>query len=678
MTALYIAPGSQQPSPEPNRDRPMARAPEADAASPPQPDDLDGNQEDLLDIALGLAALGIPSFPCGANKRPAIPEAEGGHGFKDATTDAAALQALFERAGGRAKLVGVPTGSISGFDVVDIDPRHGGHLWEAQHTAQLGETRIHQSGGGGRHWLFQHADGVGNSAGRIATGVDVRAAGGYVIWPPSPGYSVINEDDIAPWPPWLRELARKSEPPVRPAFVATDLSKITDKRLDGLLRSLLARVSEAPEGLKHDTLLRLARTLGGYQYLLGYTEAQLVGLLLNALPVTVIDWKNAQKTALDGLRHGALAPLPLEERPYRGHGASRDSIAAAGCKSAATPQPPEPEDKDNPEGGDDEPPEGTKPGSPDDKPPPDKPEPRLTGEARQAELERLADLKELDPIEYDNQRAEAANRLGCLLGTLDEVVDKIIAAAAAAPPRPPGPPPDTDEVTRLIAEFNDKYFVLSEAGKTVIYAPKRDHQLHRDYFERITFPDFERLYLNRFVKTGVSEKTSEPIYSQAANVWLRHRNRKQYIGGMVFDPSDRQQPDDVLNLWQGFGVTPQPGSCQKFKDHLLNVIRCNDTMLYKYVLDWMANVVQHPDKRGEIALGTVRARRLRQRHLRLCHEAPARPAWSRHQQRQAPDRALQRRPARHRLSVRRRGVLCRRPGTYQHPQGDHHRERSND
>ena len=144
--------------------------------------------------------------------------------------------------------------------------------------------------------------------------------------------------------------------------------------------------------------------------------------------------------------------------------------------------------------------------------------------------------------------------------------------------------------------------MLNEAGKTVIYAPKHDHQLHRDYFERITFADFQRLYLNRFVKTGVSEKTGEPIYSQAAYVWLRHRNRRQYIGGMVFDPSDRQQPDDVLNLWQGFGVKPKPGSCEKFKDHLLNVICHNDTVLYEYVLDWMADVVQHPDKRGEIAL----------------------------------------------------------------------------
>ena len=202
------------------------------------------------------------------------------------------------------------------------------------------------------------------------------------------------------------------------------------------------------------------------------------------------------------------------------------------------------------------------------------PKERLTGDARQAEIERLADLKETDPIEYDEQREAAADSIGCRVTTLDEAVDKIIEDRAAVrqlnnPPPPPGPAVDTPEVTALVAEFNAKYFVLNEAGKTVIYAPKHDHQLHRDYFERITFPDFERLYLNRFVKTGVSDKTGEPIYSAAAYVWLRHRNRRQYIDGMVFDPSGRKQDDGVFNLWQGFGVKTQPGSWQKFKDHIL-------------------------------------------------------------------------------------------------------------
>ena len=466
-----------------------------------------------LQIALDLAAGGIPSFPCGANKRPAIPEHEGGHGFHDASADPDTLRALFARAP-RAKLVGVPTGDRSGIDIMDIDPRHDGHLWEAAHADQLPDTLIHQTGGGGRHYAFQHADGVTNRTGCPAPGVDVRGAGGYAIWPPSAGYSVVNEAPIAPWPPWLLELVRRPAPPPRPAFVAADPSKITDQRLNGLVRALLDRVSRAPEGLKHDTLLRIARTLGGYQHLLDHTEAQLASMLLDALPDTVADWKNAEKTALDGLRHGAQSPLTLAERPpsgtHCGNGSGPGQTgpmpghtarqtppptgpgigAAAGGGSGERVPPQVGSDDGADEGGgaeDDGQHKGDKPDGAGETKSETETKPKLTKAERGALLEHLADL---DTGDFEDEREAAAERLHWRLGVLEKEVEKIRqartdaeAAAEAATPtaaaaavlaarRAAGPPPDTDAVKALIAEFNRKYFVLNEAGKTVIYAPQ--------------------------------------------------------------------------------------------------------------------------------------------------------------------------------------------------------------
>jgi hypothetical protein len=268
----------------------------------------------LLPIALEFAALGMPVFPCAANKRPAISEANGGRGFHDATSDPAAVRELFARAP-HASLVGVPTGERSGFDVLDIDPRHGGDRWEAEHADRLPRTRMHGTQHGGRHRLFLHAEGVVNRAGSPAPGIDVRGQGGYIIAPPSPGYRVIDDAPIAEWPPWLLQLVRPlPEPPRRPAIVANP-KQITDARLNGLLRSLLARVSAAPEGLKHHVLRAISRTVGGYAHLFPYTDAQLSELLLDALPDTVEDWKLAAKTAAWALNKGRAEPLMLDERP---------------------------------------------------------------------------------------------------------------------------------------------------------------------------------------------------------------------------------------------------------------------------------------------------------------------------------------------------------------------------
>src|SRR5262249_3036090 len=62
----------------------------------------------------------------------------------------------------------------------------------------------------GAHLLFKHAPGLRCSAGRIATGVDVRAGGGFVIWWPRQGLRVI-EGPLGEWPEWLLELAQKRE-----------------------------------------------------------------------------------------------------------------------------------------------------------------------------------------------------------------------------------------------------------------------------------------------------------------------------------------------------------------------------------------------------------------------------------------------------------------------------------
>ena len=134
----------------------------------------------LLAAALDYAANRLPVFPCVPNgKLPAI-----ARGFHSATTNPETIKRYW-RAPDRN--VGIPTGSVSGFWVLDVDGDNGeANLFalEAEH-GRLPPTREVITGGGGRHLWFKYTGPIQSSVGKIAPGVDVRGDGGYVIVPPS-------------------------------------------------------------------------------------------------------------------------------------------------------------------------------------------------------------------------------------------------------------------------------------------------------------------------------------------------------------------------------------------------------------------------------------------------------------------------------------------------------------
>jgi Bifunctional DNA primase/polymerase, N-terminal len=139
--------------------------------------------------------LGYPAFPCNAEKIPLCQ-----HGFKDACSGIA-LDRLFRRYPG--VLIGVPTGPASGLAVLDVDPAKGGTPWWDQNKDRLPQTRLHETKSGGIHALFRHRDGLKCSVAKIAPGIDVRGEGGYIIWWPVHGFSVVDHP-LAEWPAWLK------------------------------------------------------------------------------------------------------------------------------------------------------------------------------------------------------------------------------------------------------------------------------------------------------------------------------------------------------------------------------------------------------------------------------------------------------------------------------------------
>jgi len=269
----------------------------------------------LLDDALALAETGIPVFPCSADKNPVCVG-----GFKAATTDPARIRALFRHTA--AALIGMPTGPRSGRVVIDIDPRHGGDAWLTEHGTGL-VTRRHGTMSGGVHLVFcDSGEGIRNSAGRIAIGVDVRGDGGYVIVPPSPGYSVQVAAELATLPDWLAVECLRQPQQQGEAGIPTAPRAARQAPGEAMpygraaLESACEEIRNARDGQKHEIINRVAYSIGGLVPDGEITEGEARAALndaLEALRPACKDFRAAQRVLDRSFREGMSKPRAVPE-----------------------------------------------------------------------------------------------------------------------------------------------------------------------------------------------------------------------------------------------------------------------------------------------------------------------------------------------------------------------------
>lgn len=138
------------------------------------------------------------------------------HGLKDATNNPDTIIRWTERTNSLA----VRTGPESGLVVIDTDLSTGGLVTWQEVTSQHEpiETVTAITGGGGRHYYFQHPGVKVRNRVSILEGIDVRGDNGYVLLPGSSHLQGTYEwedgkspDDlpIAPLPEWLSTLLLK-------------------------------------------------------------------------------------------------------------------------------------------------------------------------------------------------------------------------------------------------------------------------------------------------------------------------------------------------------------------------------------------------------------------------------------------------------------------------------------
>jgi hypothetical protein len=203
--------------------------------------------------------MGYRVFPCIPGTKHPITQ----HGFKDASTDPAQVERWWARHP-RAN-VGI---AAEGMLVVDIDGADNPWPGDPDRAADLaGAGAVALTPRGGRHYLFRRPEGKGwkCSTGRLASGVDVRTDGGYIVAAPSQ-----IEEGPYRWGEGLDLDDPLEQLPDPPAWLVAELDVLVAPESNGAahgsptLAHVAADDAEAnaiPAGQRNATLARLAGTM---------------------------------------------------------------------------------------------------------------------------------------------------------------------------------------------------------------------------------------------------------------------------------------------------------------------------------------------------------------------------------------------------------------------------------
>jgi hypothetical protein len=267
----------------------------------------------MLDAALAYAARGWPVFPCVPGLKVPV---KNSHGVDDATTD---TEQIIRWWTARPDCnVAIATGTASGIYVLDFDVN-------SPLKKALPPTFVVRTPSGGTHHYFKNIPGLPNSASKITAGLDTRGEGGYVLAPPSfitrpedesGPYLIEEENEYADLPDFIIAIMKKAEPPPQ-RKVMDVLVPPSDHYAAKALDDECARVCNAAEGTRNDTLNRAAFSLGTLVGAHALEEEQVRAALYAAAMAAGLEDAETHATIRSGLTSGIKSPRQLPERRTR-------------------------------------------------------------------------------------------------------------------------------------------------------------------------------------------------------------------------------------------------------------------------------------------------------------------------------------------------------------------------
>ena len=152
--------------------------------------------------------------------------------------------------------------------------------------------------------------------------------------------------------------------------------------------------------------------------------------------------------------------------------------------------------------------------------------------------------------------------------------------------------------------LNKQFTFVVHDGRNYVVRTRTD-ELKHNVLEFFRPTDFCALLAHwPKVITGY-RKDDSAILKPAGKSWLESRGKNFRANGITFVPDINHDDPSKLNTYYGFGVDPIPcesGDIILWLQHVRDIICNGNEDHYQYVLNWLAHMIQQPDKKPGVAI----------------------------------------------------------------------------
>lgn len=151
----------------------------------------------------------------------------------------------------------------------------------------------------------------------------------------------------------------------------------------------------------------------------------------------------------------------------------------------------------------------------------------------------------------------------------------------------------------IMDDLNANFFHTIMGGKHVVASIASTPTGYQKYqFERLS--EFSKRFIH-VPKATLSNGDKIPV----DKYWLGNKKKNYLDGGTGFYPNPDNCPPNKLNLYLGKSAEPMDGPVDLYLNHLLKIICDSDNVAYRYLIGWMAHLIQKPWEKPGVCIVLV-------------------------------------------------------------------------